>query len=90
MRDANMLIRNFDKSKTAQLLAKMSAANCDVSKVYKIEFSCNKLLKFLYTTNGEIVEVELSYNYEYYLIRSECFIGTLFCIFGCENTFMVL
>ncbi len=37
----------------------MASGNCDMSKVYKIQFSCNKLLKFLYSTNGEIVEVKL-------------------------------
>ena len=57
VRDATMLIRNFDKSVTAKVLANMSSGNCDMSKVYRIEFSCNKLLKFLSSSNGEIVEV---------------------------------
>lgn len=35
----------------------LALGNCDVSKVYKLEFTCNKNLKFLYSNDKNIFEV---------------------------------
>lgn len=57
MANANNLITNFQVSKTHQILQDMAHGFCDFSKVYKIEFSCVKKLKFLYSKDNQLIEV---------------------------------
>ena len=57
MKNANALITNFQSSKTYTIFKEMAETDCDFSKVYPIEFSCSKKLKFLFSRYDIFYEI---------------------------------
>jgi hypothetical protein len=49
LKHLNNFLLHFDKSQTYKILKDMAEGNCDFSKVYQIDFSCLRKLKFLHS-----------------------------------------